>query len=523
MPYNLKQHFRKTKLCPMFLEGHCASGEQCDYAHCVEELRVIPDLRRTKLCPKSIKGYRCSDENCSFAHNPTELRACDNLWAYKTSLCSFHLRSRCLNGSQCRFAHDASELRPHPTEMPKDSSSVYNGVVSDYPNLKGLMLPPLLFSPTTMIPQPGPLNLEYMLPNTTPSSFGTVLSRSSEDNRMKWETSPGGHSGRLTEMASVPVTADVCDVVPVVRGGEGGQCIPEELRCSPLVIKHLGPDEPLPPALMPAEGNTLALFPPPLFDRRASLSSSPIGSDSTIASIWSDQSPESTARSTACHTTGEEGREGGEQQRTKTMDNVYSRQFLLEVFAAMDLGRVTSKPSVESHKPLNADAPEFIPQNNSQQQPTPTSSSLTSDTSVASFPMNYTADSPPPLLSHPPQELRTVVGLPSSGTHAAFRQVPPQPQYCPAVTTTSKAAAEAFGGSSSLKPSQTLGCSSVAATSFPLRPPPPPRPHQRFVRFPDVYGRAAGSQRSDFGRVAAPNSGGGAAGHSYRALRTAIM
>eukprot|EP00922_Rhytidocystis_sp_ex-Travisia-forbesii_P072377 GHVS01107908.1.p1 GENE.GHVS01107908.1~~GHVS01107908.1.p1 ORF type:complete len:512 (+),score=65.40 GHVS01107908.1:485-2020(+) len=511
MPYNLKQHFRKTKLCPMFLEGHCASGEHCDYAHCVEELRVIPDLRRTKLCPKSIKGYRCSDENCSFAHNPTELRACDNLWAYKTSLCSFHLRSRCLNGTQCRFAHDASELRPHPTEMPKDSSS-YG--VPDYPLLKGLMLPPLLFSPT--MPQPGPLNLEYMLPNTTPSSFGTVLSRSTEDSRMKWETSPGGHSGRLTEMASVRVT-DVCDVVAAVRGGEGGvgQCIPEELRCSPLVIKHLGPDEPLPPALMPAEGNTLALFPPPMFDRRASLSSSPIGSDSTIASIWSDQSPESTARSTACHATGEGGRAGGDQRTTKTVDNVYSRQFLLEAFAAMDLGRAASKPPVESHKPLNADAPEFVPQNNSRQQPTPTSS-LTSDTSLASFPINYTADSPPPLLSHLPQELRSV-GLPSSGTHVAFHQVP-QPQYFPDVT--SKEAVEAFGGSS-LKPSSTIGCSSVA--NFPVHPPPPPRHHQRFVRFPDVYGRAAaaGNQRSDFGRVAPPNSGAG--GHSYRALRTAIM
>eukprot|EP00922_Rhytidocystis_sp_ex-Travisia-forbesii_P032763 GHVS01048757.1.p1 GENE.GHVS01048757.1~~GHVS01048757.1.p1 ORF type:complete len:460 (+),score=63.32 GHVS01048757.1:196-1575(+) len=333
MPYNLKQHFRKTKLCPMQLEGHCGSGDHCDYAHSVDELRVIPDLRRTKLCPKSIKGYQCSDENCTFAHNPTELRACANLWAFKTSLCSFHLRSRCLNGPQCRFAHDPSELRPHPTEMSKESVPSAEG-----PLLKDIM-------PALLLPSRGaPLNLEYRLPNTPLSAFAEIAGSILHSVTDKDSTTDS--SGRLTE-ASPPETRTA------------GAPLPEELRFSPLVIRHLSPDEPLPPALRPSEGNTLAQFPPPMFDRRASVTASPVGSDSTIASIWSDQSgsPDSTAMSTTCQVPMTETREGGGKK------HAYSRQFLLEVFAAMNLGRAAAanKTSAETQKPLNADAPEFVP------------------------------------------------------------------------------------------------------------------------------------------------------------------
>lgn len=145
MPFNLKQHFRKTKLCPLWLEGNCPSELNCDYAHAVTELRVIPDLRKTKLCPRSVRGQRCADPpTCAYAHGEADLRSTSNLWAYKTAMCSFHLRRKCLNGTKCRFAHSASELRPPPQEGPGDGNQ---------PLLRDIFMP-TLFTGTPVADHP---------------------------------------------------------------------------------------------------------------------------------------------------------------------------------------------------------------------------------------------------------------------------------------------------------------------------------------------------------------------------------
>eukprot|EP00922_Rhytidocystis_sp_ex-Travisia-forbesii_P047754 GHVS01071214.1.p1 GENE.GHVS01071214.1~~GHVS01071214.1.p1 ORF type:complete len:494 (+),score=108.34 GHVS01071214.1:275-1756(+) len=493
MPYNLKQHFRKTKLCPMHMEGHCGSRDNCDYAHSVDELRVIPDLRRTKLCPKSIKGYQCSDENCTFAHNPTELRACANLWAYKTSLCSFHLRSRCLNGPQCRFAHDSGELRPHPTEMPKDSVPCAEG-----PLLKDIM-PSLLLPPRGA--GGGPLNLEYLLPTPlTITAFAEVAMTPTPVLRNNSTAARGGGNRNSEEGDSPPPPSTSSSGRLLRLHQEGGSpgVLPEELRFSPLVIKHLAPDEPLPPALMPSEGNTLAQFPPPLFDRRAA-SGSPMGSDSTIASIWSDQSaasPEScTARSTtaACPVEQEDGgrRGGGASEKKK---DVYSRQFLLEVFAAMSLGRaaVKSGEGGESHKPLNADAPEFIPKSLCPPPPPPL------------------VESPPPMFPQYPHHHHLSCGAPPClSSSSPPLSVEPVFPFCNSAAPSS--------ASTESSPSADGAATNVSVCAI-FAPRNSAARNPRAVRFRDFSASSSRQMGQQSG-----GGGGEAEGRRYAALRPVIM
>ncbi|WBY58777.1 zinc finger protein [Plasmodium yoelii yoelii] len=111
MSVTLRQHFWKTKLCPLYAENKCKEGDNCDYAHSIEDLRSIPDLKRTKLCYKLLKGEKCFNKKCNYAHNQDELKSAQNLFAYKSSMCKFIENKACLNGSTCRFAHNIDELR----------------------------------------------------------------------------------------------------------------------------------------------------------------------------------------------------------------------------------------------------------------------------------------------------------------------------------------------------------------------------------------------------------------------------
>ncbi|CAA9988958.1 zinc finger protein, putative [Plasmodium knowlesi strain H] len=111
MSVTLRQHFWKTKLCPLHMENRCKEGSNCDYAHSIEDLRSIPDLKRTKLCYKLLKGEKCFNKKCNYAHNQEELKSAQNLFAYKSSMCKFVANKTCLNGSTCRFAHTIDELR----------------------------------------------------------------------------------------------------------------------------------------------------------------------------------------------------------------------------------------------------------------------------------------------------------------------------------------------------------------------------------------------------------------------------
>uniref|UniRef100_A0A914GS11 C3H1-type domain-containing protein n=1 Tax=Globodera rostochiensis TaxID=31243 RepID=A0A914GS11_GLORO len=86
----------KSTLCNIWLmEGTCARGKQCHYAHGIKEL-----------------NYRQDDTMGRY---------------YKTSLCNFYQqRGFCNNGDQCRWAHGEAELR----KMTTDGSS--NGFANYY-------------------------------------------------------------------------------------------------------------------------------------------------------------------------------------------------------------------------------------------------------------------------------------------------------------------------------------------------------------------------------------------------------
>lgn len=64
----------KTRMCRYNATSRCTFGENCRFAHSVQELRPQPDLRRTKLCPRFQGLGTCDDSSCSFAHSSEELR-----------------------------------------------------------------------------------------------------------------------------------------------------------------------------------------------------------------------------------------------------------------------------------------------------------------------------------------------------------------------------------------------------------------------------------------------------------------
>lgn len=65
----------KTQLCTFFANGACARGEECKFAHGMEEVRKKPNLERTRLCA-DVMNFGCCKKgpNCNFAHSTCELR-----------------------------------------------------------------------------------------------------------------------------------------------------------------------------------------------------------------------------------------------------------------------------------------------------------------------------------------------------------------------------------------------------------------------------------------------------------------
>jgi len=73
-----RNKFQKTRMCTLFLSGHCKKRGRCNFAHSEEEMRPLPNLSRTKLCPKLLTSENCVDKTCAFAHSPEELRQWHN-------------------------------------------------------------------------------------------------------------------------------------------------------------------------------------------------------------------------------------------------------------------------------------------------------------------------------------------------------------------------------------------------------------------------------------------------------------
>lgn len=123
--------FMKTKICEHFLQNRCKNGEKCRYAHTREELKPLPNLTNTKLCKSLKTNTPCTDPNCKYAHEVEQLEPSTNLVSYKTSVCYFWKKNKCLNQNKCRFAHGIKELRSEKVGKDKIERTIKNE--QDYP------------------------------------------------------------------------------------------------------------------------------------------------------------------------------------------------------------------------------------------------------------------------------------------------------------------------------------------------------------------------------------------------------
>jgi len=64
-----------TRMCKHFRTKRCFMGNNCNFAHSEEELRVRPNLEGTGLCYQFMsKGHCKRGADCTFAHGKKELR-----------------------------------------------------------------------------------------------------------------------------------------------------------------------------------------------------------------------------------------------------------------------------------------------------------------------------------------------------------------------------------------------------------------------------------------------------------------
>jgi hypothetical protein len=100
------KHLVKTKICTLFLNGCCHYGpSRCLYAHHVEELRDQPQLAKTSLCSLYKRGKCILGENCRYAHNIDEMNE-----SAKRVKCLWFSNGHCTHGSSCRFSHDIPQM-----------------------------------------------------------------------------------------------------------------------------------------------------------------------------------------------------------------------------------------------------------------------------------------------------------------------------------------------------------------------------------------------------------------------------
>jgi len=116
---SFKAQFKKTQWC-MYLKQGCLRGDQCNFAHSIEELQSAPNLVKTSICKAWERGTCKNGTGCRFAHGENELRMTPGF--FKRTLCKYYARGQCNLGSRCRHAHSLQELALPTAEVSNGAS-----------------------------------------------------------------------------------------------------------------------------------------------------------------------------------------------------------------------------------------------------------------------------------------------------------------------------------------------------------------------------------------------------------------
>lgn len=148
LPMRFKEGFRPLQLCKRNLRGTCRDGENCRFAHALEELHPLsPELpqlelptgtsalaeqsvdakkdepqyrlqKKRAMCNRLGRGGCLLGKSCPFAHSEDELgTTCRVLTGrVKAKLCKYWESSKCIYGKHCVNAHGMDEIG---TTMPE--------------------------------------------------------------------------------------------------------------------------------------------------------------------------------------------------------------------------------------------------------------------------------------------------------------------------------------------------------------------------------------------------------------------
>jgi len=113
---------RKTRLCVYHLRNNCNRGNDCIFAHSLNDLQDGPNLYKTQLCADFVERG-CNKPDCCYAHGAQELRPFPIM---KQKLCKWHgtKGSKCRNGDACSFAHGTRDLISDIAEPEKAAVSL---------------------------------------------------------------------------------------------------------------------------------------------------------------------------------------------------------------------------------------------------------------------------------------------------------------------------------------------------------------------------------------------------------------